>query len=78
MIMRVRVTLLGMRNLIAVSMAMSAVAVSVTVLMEEEQTHDVRSQTQASHDQDQFRVRDLLRLDKSLDGFEENGEAKRD
>lgn len=78
MIVRVRMALLGMRNLIAVSMAVSSVAVSVTVLVEEEQTHNVRSQTQASHDQNQFRVRDLLRLDEALDSLEEDANAQRD
>jgi hypothetical protein len=41
MVMRMRMALLCVRNLIAVSMAVSTVAVSMAVLVEEEQTHDV-------------------------------------
>lgn len=78
MVVRMRVTLLRMRNLVAVSMAMSAVAVSVAVLVEEEQTHDVRSQTQASHDQNQFGLCNLLRFDESLNSLEEDADTQRD
>lgn len=78
MVVRMRVALLRMRNLIAVSVAMSTVAVSVTVLVEEEQTHDVRSQTQASHDQNQFGLRNLLRFDESLNSLEEDADTQRD
>ena len=67
-----------MRDFVSMSMAVSAVAVSVAMLVEKEQSHNVRSQSQASNDQDQLRLRDLLRLDKSLNGFEEDADTQRD
>lgn len=79
-VVRMRMSFFGMRNLIAVSVAVPAMAVTVStmsVVVEEEQSHDVRSQSQASDNQDELRLRDLLRLHEALDGFEEDAHAQR-
>ena len=51
---------------------------AVSMVVEEEQTDDVRCETKRTDDKDKLRVRDFLRLDKALDGFEEDGETKSD
>lgn len=79
-VVRVRMAFFGVRNLIAVSVAVSSVAVTVSamsVVVEEEQSHNVRSQSQASDNQDELRLSDLLRLDEALNGLEEDAHAQR-
>jgi hypothetical protein len=73
-------SLFGIRNLIAVSVAVSSVAVAVSTMsmvVEEEQSHDVRRQSQTSYNQDKLRLGDLLRLHEALDGLEEDAHAQR-
>jgi hypothetical protein len=53
-------------------------AVAVAVVVEEEETENVGCETARTNDEDDDRVRDVLWLDKSLDGFEEDGETQRD
>jgi len=79
-VVRVRVAFLGMRDLVTVSMAVSSVAVSVSavsMVVEKEQSHNVRSQSQASNNQDELRLRNLLRLHEALNGLEEDAHAQR-
>ena len=79
-VVRVRMAFFSVRDLVAVSVAVSSVAVSVSavsVVVEEEQSHNVRSQSQASNNQDELRLSDLLRLHEALDGFEEDAHAER-
>jgi hypothetical protein len=53
-------------------------AVAVSVVVEKEETDNVRGQAEASNNHDQLRMGDFLGLDKSLYGFEEDGEAEGD
>jgi hypothetical protein len=57
-----------------VSVGMAAVA----VIVEEEETDDVGCETARTDDKNDDGVRNILWLNESLDGFEENGETKRD
>jgi len=59
-----------------VSVGMAAVAVAVIV--EEEETDDVGRETARTDDKNDDGVRNILWLNESLDGFEENRETKRD
>lgn len=79
-IVRMRVAFFGIRDLIAMSVAVSAVTVSVSMsmLVEQEEPHNVRSQAQASDDQDQLRLRDLLRLHETLNCLQEDADTQRD
>ena len=51
---------------------------TMTVVVEEEETEDVGCEAKAAHDEDELGVGDFLRFDKSLDGFEEDGETECD
>jgi hypothetical protein len=51
---------------------------TVTVVVEEEENDDVGCEAARSDDKDDDWVRNVLWLDKSLDGFEEDGETQRD
>jgi hypothetical protein len=78
MVMRIyamRMTLLGVRVCIV---PVRVAAVTVTVVVEEEETDDVGCEAARSDDKDDDWVRNVLWLDKSLDGFEEDGETQRD
>lgn len=55
-----------------------AVSVTMSMLVKQEQPCNVRSQTQATHNHDQLRLRDLLRLDEALDCLQEDADAQRD
>lgn len=63
-----------MRMLVMSTMRMSA----VSMIVEEEETDDVGCEAERTDDEDELRVRDFLRFYKSLDRFEEDGEAERD
>lgn len=79
-VVRMRMAFFGMRNLIAVSVAVPAVTVTMSamsVVVEEEQSHNVRSQSQASNNQDELWLRDLLRFHEALNGFKEDAHAER-
>jgi hypothetical protein len=69
----VRMSLFSMRVFV-VSVRMTAMA----VVVEKEETADVRQETAGTDDEDDLGVGDVLWLDKSLDGFEEDGETERD
>lgn len=65
--------------LLAVAVSTMAVtSVTVTVVMEQHQSHQVRCETETSDNQHQDRVCDNLRLHKSLDGVEEDGDTQCD
>ena len=55
-----------------------AMAMTMRVVVEEDETEEIGQQTQTSHDTDEFGVVDRLRLDETLDGFEENGDTQGD
>ena len=77
-VVRVRMSFFGIRNLIAVSVAVPAVTVTMSamsVVVEEEQSHNVRRQSQASDNQDKLRLCDLLRLYEALNGLKEDAHA---
>ena len=58
---------------------MAAVGMAaVTVVVEEEETDNVRQEAARTDDEDDNRVGNVLRLDKALDGLEEDGETQRD
>lgn len=76
MIVIMSMALFGLRDLIAGSVTVSAVAVSMSMLVKQEETHDIRSQTQASNNKNQLRLRDLLRLDKALNCLQEDANTE--
>lgn len=57
---------------------MSVGMAAVAVIVEEEETDDVGCETARTDDKNDDGVRNILWLNESLDGFEENGETKRD
>lgn len=59
-------------------MSVGMAAVAVAVIVEEEETDDVGCETARTDDKNDDGVRNILWLNESLDGFEENGETKRD
>lgn len=59
-------------------MSVGMATVAVTVVVEEEETDNVGCETARTNDKDDERVRNVLWLDKSLNGFEEDGETQRD
>lgn len=60
-------------------MRVTAVAMAaMTVVVEEEETDNVGGKTETSYNQHKLRVADFLRLDETLDGLEEDGEAQGD
>jgi D-alanine-D-alanine ligase-like ATP-grasp enzyme len=65
-----RVALLGMRVFV-VPVRVAAVA----MVVEKEETDDVRQETAGTDDENDHGMRDVLRFDESLDGFEEDGET---
>lgn len=71
--MRMRMAFFCVRVLV-VSVGMTAV--SVSVIVEEEETDDVGSKAKGTDNEHKLRMRYLLRLDKSLDGFEEDRKAE--
>ncbi len=50
----------------------------MAVVMEEEEPDDVGQETAGTDDKNDNRVRNVLWLDKSLNGLEEDGETQRD
>jgi hypothetical protein len=63
-------------NIMRVAVAMAVAAVGM--VMEKDKTKNVRQQSSAPHEADQFRVLHLLRFHQSLYRFEEDGQAKSD
>jgi len=59
-------------------MSVGMAAVAVAVIVEEEETDDVGRETARTDDKNDDGVRNILWLNESLDGFEENRETKRD
>lgn len=74
----VRMSLLGVRVLIASSVRVTAWAVAVTDVVEEYEADEVRGKTEGANYKHKLGLRDFLGLDKALDGFEEDGETQCD
>lgn len=68
-VMRVGMSFLRSTVFISMPVRMS----TMSVVVEEEKAEDVRCESKTADDQHQFRIGDFLRLDESLDGFEEDG-----
>ena len=73
-----RMTLLGMGVLVARTVRMATRSVAVSDIVKQHETDNVRGKTEGSDDQDEFGLRYLLRLDKSLNSFQEDGQTKGD
>lgn len=72
--MRVSMAFFSMRMLV---MSVGVSRVPMSVVVEEEETDDVGSKAKGPNNEDELWMRDILRLNKSLDGFKKNGQAKR-
>ena len=59
-------------------MPMLVSTMTVTVVVKEEEPDDVGCEPEGAHDENDLGLGDFLRLDESLDGFEEDGEAEGD
>lgn len=71
----VRVSFLGMGVLVAMAVGVAARSMAVSDVVEEDKTNKVRGQTEGTDDKNKLRLGDFLRLDESLNGFEEDGET---
>ena len=60
------------------SVTVAVASVGVSVVVEQEQAEDVGGKTEAADDQDELGLVDLLRLDETLNGFKEDGQAQGD
>ena len=68
-------TLLGRGQCILCSVRVSVATSTMAVVVEEKQTYDIGGKTKASDNHYKHRLRDLLRLEKALYCFEEDGET---
>jgi hypothetical protein len=73
-----RMTFLGMRVLVARTVGMATRSVAVSDVVKQHKTDNVRGKTEGSDYKDELGLRYLLRLDKSLNGFEEDGQTEGD
>ena len=53
-------------------------AMAVAVVVEQEKTDNVGKETAGTDDEDNLRMRDVLGLDKALDGFQKDGQTQCD
>lgn len=73
-----RMTFLGMGMLVARTVRMATRSVAVSDIVKQHETDNVRGKTEGSDDQDELGLGYLLRLDESLDSFEEDGQTEGD
>jgi hypothetical protein len=73
-----RMTFLSMGVLVARTVRMATWSVAVSDVVKQHETDNVRGKTHGSDDQDQLGLRHLLRLDESLNSFEEDGQTEGD
>lgn len=63
---------------VGVVMIVTSVFMGVTVAAQDEEANEVGKEAGASHDEDEFGLVDLGRLDETGEGFEDDGNAERD
>lgn len=73
-----RMSFLGVRMFVAVSVRMATRSVAMSNVVEEHETNNVRGETQRSDDEDELGLRYLLGFNESLNGLKEDGETKGD
>lgn len=73
----VAVGVAGVIVIVAMVMVVSAGPVGVAMSAENDETNEVRGKAEGSNNQDQFRVFDGGWVDESAEGFEDDGDAKR-
>jgi hypothetical protein len=73
-----RMTFLGMGVLVTRTVRMATRSVAVSDVVKQHETDNVRGKTEGSDYKDELGLRYLLRLDKSLNGFEEDGQTEGD
>lgn len=73
-----RMTFLGMGVLVARTVGVATRSVAVSDVVKQHETDNVRGKTKGSDDQDELGLRYLLRLDESLNSFEEDGQTEGD
>jgi hypothetical protein len=74
----VRMALLSMRVLITVPVRVTSWSMAMPYIVEEYKTNEVRGETEGTNNENELGLRNLLRFDESLDGFEEDRETQCD
>jgi hypothetical protein len=74
----VRVFRMAMLMLVTMAMPMPMIVSpgAMIMLMQEQRTDDIQRQPHTSHNQYQFRVLDVLEIDKAFDGLQEDAQTK--
>lgn len=74
----VSVSFLGVRVLVARSVRVAAGPMAVSNVVEENETNEVRCETEGTDNENELGLRDFLGFDESLNGFKEDGETQCD